>query len=179
MRLTSNDFRGLVNRRFLKNIAPVPASCRFQIGEKLPDLTLPDTEGKTRQLSDYQGRPVVLAFTRIFTAKQYCPLCYPHLLSLARSHQQFVGLGAVLLIVTSTPLASSKIIQQDLSLEMPLLVDPSCQSFRLYGTGQALGAPLPAQFVIDAEGRLRFQHLFSFAHPNATPARLMWAIRNL
>ncbi|MEL6779028.1 MAG: alkyl hydroperoxide reductase, partial [Cyanobacteria bacterium J06597_16] len=59
------------------------------------------------------------------------------------------------------------------------LVDPSCRSFRQYGTGQALGAPLPAQFVLDADGKLRFQHLFSFAHTNASPERLLWAVRNL
>ncbi len=179
MQLTSYDFRGLINRRFLQNFVPIPALCRFQLGETLPELTLPNVAGETRSLSSYRGKPVVLAFTRIFTAKQYCPICYPHILAIAEAHQQFVGLGATLLMVTSTSMAQSKIVQQDLALEMPLLVDPSCQSFRQYGTGQALGAPLPAQFVIDAEGKLRFQHLFSFAHPNATAARLLWAIRNL
>ncbi len=179
MQTISRDFRGLFNQRFFKNFAPIPASCRFQLGEKLPDFTLPGVNGQNHQLSSYQGKPVVLAFTRIFTAKQYCPFCYPHLLALAESYQQFIGLGAVVLLITSTSMAQSKIVQQDLSLGMPLLVDPECQSFRRYGTGQALGAPLPAQFVIDAEGRLRFQHLFSFAHANATPARLLWAVRNL
>lgn len=179
MQLTSTDFRGLINRRFFKNFAPIPARCRFQLGKKLPNLTLLDTNGKPHQLSDYKGKPVVLTFTRIFTEKQYCPFCYPHILALNEAHKQFIGLGATLLMVTSTTMAQSKTVQRDLSLEMPLLVDASCQSFRTYGTGQALGAPLPAQFVLDTEGRLRFQHLFSFAHTNATPARLLWAVRNL
>jgi peroxiredoxin len=179
MQLTSPNFRGLINRRFFQNFVPIPAHCRFQLGETLPDITLPSTEGTSHQLSSYRGKPIVLAFTRIFSEKQYCPLCYPHILALAESYQQFVGLGAVVLMVTSTSMAQSKLVQQDLALEMPLLVDPICQSFRRYGTGQALGAPLPAQFVIDAEGKLRFQHLFSFAHPNATPARLLWAVRNV
>lgn len=179
MQLTSNDFRGLISQRFFNNFLPIPAQCKFQLGEKLPNLSLPSVDGTTHQLSDYRGKPVVLAFTRIFTAKQYCPFCYPHILALTAAHSQFVGLGAALLMVTSTPMSQSKTVQQDLSLPMPLLVDPSCQSFRHYGTGQALGAPLPAQFVIDTEGCLRFQHLFSFAHTNATPARLLWAVRNL
>ena len=179
MQLTSTDFRGLINRRFFNNFTPIPAHCCFQLGEKLPNLTLSDTNGRSHQLSDYQGKPVVLAFTRIFTEKQYCPFCYPHILALNEAHKQFVGLGATLLMVTSTTMEQSKVVQRDLNLEMPLLVDPSCQSFRTYSTGQALGAPLPAQFVLDTEGRLRFQHLFSFAHTNATPARLLWAVRNL
>ncbi|KPQ35310.1 MAG: Peroxiredoxin [Phormidesmis priestleyi Ana] len=179
MQLTSHNFSGLINRRFLKNFTPIPALCRFPLGEKLPDFTLLGADDNTYQLSNYRGKPVVLAFTRIFTEKQYCPFCYPHILALIEAHPQFVGLGATLLMVTSTSMSQSKVVQQDLALPMPLLVDPACQSFRRYGAGQALGAPLPAQFVIDAEGRLRFQHLFSFAHHNATPARLLWAVRNL
>ena len=179
MQLTSRDFRGLLNRRFFNTFWPVPARCRFTLGQSLPNFTLSDPAGQRYQLSDYRGKPVVLAFTRIFTAKQYCPFCYPHIQALIQAHDQFVGLGAVLLMITPTDKAQSQIVQRDLSLPMPLLIDPSCQTFRQYGTGQALGAPLPAQFVIDTEGKLRFQHLFSFAHTNATPERLLWAVRNL
>ncbi|MGB7086505.1 MAG: peroxiredoxin family protein [Phormidesmis sp.] len=179
MQLTSKDFRGVVSRRFFNNFLPVPATCQFQLYQALPDFTLLDADGMSHQLSAYRGNPVVLSFTRIFTEKQYCPFCYPHILAMNKAHQQFAGLGATLLLITSTPLRQSKLIQRDLSLAMPLLVDSECHSFRRYGTGQALGAPLPAQFVIDAEGKLRFQHLFSFAHRNATPERLLWAIRNL
>lgn len=179
MQLTSRDFSGLVNRRFFNNLLPVPAYCRFLLGQTLPDFALPNAQNSQCQLSQYRGKPVVLAFTRIFTEKQYCPFCYPHILALVEAYQQFVGLGAQLLLITSTDSSQSQTVQQDLSLPMPLLVDPSCQTFHQYGTGQALGAPLPAQFVLDAQGKLRFQHLFSFAHSNATPERLLWAVRNL
>lgn len=179
MQLTSYDFRGLINRRFFNNFLPLPAYCQFQLGQSLPDFTLTSTAGNPVTLSSYRGKPIVLAFTRIFTEKQYCPFCYPHILAMNETYGQFVGLGASVVMITSTDAKQSQIVQQDLSLNMPLLIDPSCQSFRDYGAGQALGAPLPAQFVLDAEGKLRFQHLFSFAHHNATPERLLWAIRNL
>ncbi|MFN3678832.1 MAG: alkyl hydroperoxide reductase, partial [Thermosynechococcus sp.] len=58
----------------------------------------------------------------------------------------------------------------------PLLYDPSCQVFRKYRTGQALGAPLPAQFLIDQEGKLRYRHLFSFLEANAPLERLFQEI---
>lgn len=179
IRLTSNDFRGLLSSRFFNNFIPIPARCKFQLGQSVPNIALQDADNQPHRLTDYRGKPVVLAFTRIFTEKQYCPFCYPHILALNESYQQFVALGASVLMVTSTPVEQSKAVQRDLSLAMPLLVDPSCASFRQYGTGQALGAPLPAQFVLDAEGKLRFQHLFSFAHTNASPERLLWAVRNL
>lgn len=179
MQLTSRDFRGLINRRFFQNFLPIPARCKFQLGEALPNFTLRDAAGQSHELSSYRGKPVVLAFTRIFTEKQYCPFCYPHILGMAEAYPQFVGLGATVLMITSTNEAQSSIVKQDLSLAMPLLVNSSCTLFEEYGTGQALGAPLPAQFVLDKQGRLRFQHLFSFAHHNASPERLLWAIRNL
>lgn len=179
IRLTSTDFRGLLSRRFLNNFIPIPARCQFQLGQELPQIALQGADAQTYQLSSYRGQTVVLAFTRIFTEKQYCPFCYPHILALNDAYGQFAALGAELLMIVSTSVEQSKTVRKDLSLSMPLLIDPSCQSFRRYGTGQALGAPLPAQFVIDAEGKLRFQHLFSFAHTNATPARLLWAVRNL
>jgi AhpC/TSA family len=52
-------------------------------------------------------------------------------------------------------------------LPYPFLYDPDCITFRSYGAGQALGAPLPAQFVIDREGRITFRHLSSFTDSNA------------
>ncbi len=56
---------------------------------------------------------------------------------------------------------------------MPLLSDPGCETFRLYQLGQALGAPLPAQFVLDQTGRIQFRHLFSFLDPNASVEQLL------
>ena len=177
--LTSRDFRGLLNPRFFSTFWPVPAQCRFTLGQPLPDFALHDPGGQRHGPANYRGKPLVLAFTRIFTAKQYCPFCYPHILALTEAHSQFVGIGASLLMIAPIDKTQAQIVQQDLSLPMPLLMDPSCQIFRQYGTGQALGAPLPAQFVLDSDGKLRFQHLFSFAHTNATPERLLWAVRNL
>lgn len=181
MQLTSMDFRGLVNLRFFKNFVPLPATPKFTVNQRMPDFQLPVVGQRAAiQLSDYRGlKPVVVAFTRIFTEKQYCPFCYPHILALNETYAQFTALGAEVLLVTSTNMGQSKQVQQDLMLEMPLLVDPGCKVFRAYGTGQALGAPLSAQFVVDREGQLRFQHLFSFVHHNASPERLMWALRNL
>ena len=62
---------------------------------------------------------------------------------------------------------------KDLGLQMPLLSDPTCRVFRSYEVGQALGAPLPAQFVLDKERKLRYKHLFSFFDHNASVDTLL------
>ena len=173
--LTSNDFSGLFNQRFLDNFLPIPAASRLQLGNSTPDFKLPDiTNGTVVKLSDYKGKqPVLLAFTRIFTEKQYCPLCCPHIKALKDNYEQFQERGIEVLLISSTDEIQSQIVVKDLGLKMPLLSDPSCRTFRSYEVGQALGAPLPAQFVLDKERKLRYKHLFSFFDPNASVDTLL------
>jgi peroxiredoxin len=178
MMLTSTDFSGLFNRRFFNNFLPIPARHQLYLGVGTPTFELPDIKGdRTVKLADYRGKqPVILAFTRIFTEKQYCPLCFPHIVALNENYEKFTEKGAEILMIVSTDAQQSKIVVKDLGLKMPLLSDPSCSVFRRYGTGQSLGAPLPAQFVLDQEGKLQFTHLFSFLDPNASVERLLAAL---
>ena len=179
--LTSTDFSGLVNDRFFKNFFPIPATSRLSLGMAVPDFELPDiTDGDTVRLSDRLGRrPVILAFTRIFTEKQYCPFCFPHIKELRDRYQEFVDRDADLILITSTDEAQSQIVKQDLNLKMTLLSNSDCRVFRAYETGQALGAPLPAQFLLDRQGRLRYKHLFSFFDHNASVDTLLQAVGEL
>ncbi|QZZ21007.1 redoxin domain-containing protein [Leptothermofonsia sichuanensis E412] len=179
--LTSTDFRGLFSDRFFKNFFPIPATSPLVKGMFPPDFELPDiTNGGSVRLSDFRRQvPVVLAFTRIFTEKQYCPLCFPHIVALNESYEQFRERDVEVLLITSTDYQQSKIVVRDLGLKMPLLSDPSCHVFRAYQTGQALGAPLPAQFVVDEEGRLYYKHLFSFLNHNADVKMLLDMVTQL
>ncbi len=175
--LTSTDFSGLFNRRFFDNFLPIPATNTFRLNRKIPNFQLPDiTNNKVVKLSDYRGvSPVILCFTRIFTEKQYCPFCFPHIIALNKNYEKFQKRGIELLLLTSTDQRQSQIVVKDLRLKMPLLSDPSCHVFRGYAVGQALGAPLPAQFVVDLEGKLKYKHLFSFIDPNASVETLLGA----
>jgi peroxiredoxin len=175
MQLYSKDFRGLLNRRFLHNFLPIPATNQSYYDVATPDFELPDiTNGRRVHLRDYRGQqPVILAFTRIFTEKQYCPLCLPHIVALNKNYHRFTELGVEVLMITSTDERQSQIVVRDLGLKLPLLSNPDCDMFRRYGVGQALGAPLPAQFILDAEGKLRYKHLFSFLDSNASVETLL------
>lgn len=173
--VTSIASSGLFNKRFFRNFLPIPASNILQLGHTTPDFQLPDiTNGTIVKLSDYRGKkPVLLAFTRIFTEKNYCPFCYPHIKSLNENYEQFQNRGIEVLMMTSTDERQSQIVVKDLSLKMPLLSDPTCRVFRTYQVGQALGAPLPAQVVLDKQGKLRYKHLFSFLDHNAKIEKLL------
>jgi len=173
--LTSTDFSGLINERFFRNFLPIPASNSLKLRGITPDFELADiTHKRPVRLSDYRGKqPVVIAFTRIFTEKQYCPLCYPHIKALNENYEQFSGRGVEILMITSTDRQQSEKVVKDLGLKMPLLSDSACGVFRAYEVGQALGAPLPGQFVLDKQGNLRFKHWFSFLSPNASVEKLL------
>jgi peroxiredoxin len=179
--LTSTDFSGLFNQRFFNNLFPIPASNDFRLGERTPGFTLLDiTHNRPVKLADYRDqKPVILAFTRIFTEKQYCPFCFPHIKELNDRYQEFCDRNVELLMITSTDSEQSKIVVQDLGLKMPLLTDSPCEVFRAYQTGQALGAPLPAQFVLDQQGRLRYKHVFSFLDHNASVDKLLQVVDQL
>jgi peroxiredoxin len=179
--LTSTDFSGLLNERFFRNFFPVPAANTLQLGETTPEFDLPDiTNNRRVRLTNYRRKqPLLLAFTRIFTEKQYCPLCYPHIKAMNENYELFTQKGVEVLMITSTDTKQSQQVVKDLNLKMPLLSDPSCGTFQAYKVGQALGAPLPAQFLLDSSGKLRFKHLFSFLSSNAEVETLLDAIEKL
>lgn len=182
--LTSTNFSGLITPRFFKNFFPVPPTSELRVGDRAPSFQLPDIRNQTtfdlekaletcKEQDTGEGpekgdRKLLLAFTRIFTEHQYCPFCYPHILALNTAYEQLQEHGIDVVLITSTDEEQSKIVARDLMLKMPLLSDPSCQTFRQYKIGQALGAPLPAQFLVDATGTIQFRHLFSFIESNAS-----------
>ena len=151
MALPTSKFKGLLNQRFFDNLLPIPAQNELELGSIAPEIQIYDVRNDCQiKLSDYRSiQPVVLYFTRIFTDRQYCPFCYPHIKAMNDRYGEFVDRGMEVLMITSTDRDQSKIVVRDLDLKMPLLSDPSCARFRRYHVGQALGAPLPAQFVLD------------------------------
>lgn len=58
------------------------------------------------------------------------------------------------MVVSTTGVEASKYIAEELKLAYPFLSDPDWTVFKGYGTGAALGVPLPAQFLIDGTGRV-------------------------
>ncbi|MBE9127972.1 MULTISPECIES: peroxiredoxin family protein [unclassified Coleofasciculus] len=179
--LTSNDFSGLLNERFFRNFVPIPATSRLRLGNPMVEFELPDiTNNRQVKLSDYRDKqPVLLDFTRIFTEKQYCPLCYPHIIAMNENYERFTEKGVEVLMITSTDSRQSQQVVKDLGVKMPLLSDPNCRTFKAYEVGQALGAPLSGQFLIDQQGKLRYKHLFSFLSANAEIETLLNRIETI
>jgi peroxiredoxin len=174
--LGKDDLQSLASSpQFVANLPPIPALDEFVCGELVPDIQGMDLRNnRLFKLSNYRhDRPVIVYFTRIFTEKIYCPLCYGHILEMNRRYGEIVAAGGEAVLIASTDDDRTRQVIRDLGLALPVISDASCSLFRRYRTGRALGAPLPAQFIIDRDGKLVYRHLFSFLEPNAAVDRLL------
>ena len=167
----STELKSLLNQRFANNFFPVPSTNQFQLGTLAPPFELLNVAaGQRVKLADYLSNPahqfVLLAFTRIFSEQHYCPFCYPHLKALNEAYDQFVRRRVEVVLITSTDLQQSRIVQQDLGFKMPLLSDPDCKVFRQYRLGQALGAPLPRSLKPMPASRGCWERSISFRQNN-------------
>jgi peroxiredoxin len=160
---------------------PQPPRLAWPLGQIPPDFALRDvTHQRTVRLANWRGKqPVVLVFYRVVADVVYRPEQYAYLGALNQAYPQFRNVGAEVLVVTNTVERQGQAMVNDLGLTLPLLSDPSGSTFCAYSTGQALGAPLPAQFVLDAQGRLRYGHLCSLLHPNAPLETLLGVLERL
>jgi peroxiredoxin len=69
-------------------------------------------------------------------------------------YEDFKKKNCEIVVVSTTGVDASKYIAEELKLAYPFLSDPDWTVFKGYGTGAALGVPLPAQFLIDGTGRV-------------------------
>ncbi|MGB3199703.1 MAG: peroxiredoxin family protein [Nodosilinea sp.] len=160
---------------------PQPPRLERPLGQIPPDFARWDvTHHQTVRLANWRGKqPVVLVFCRLTAAIAYSPQHHTHLVAMNKAYAQFRNAGAEVLAVSPQPQRPTQAVVDDLGLSLPLLSDPTGDVFRAYRTGQALNAPLPAQFLLDAQGRLRYCHLFSLLHPVAPPEALLAALEQL
>lgn len=155
-----------IHDKFIANFPPKASVDLFKIGDLAPDFELPDSEGQLRRLSEFRGKPLLLVFTRIFTDKIFCPICYPHLLSLREDYPKFKALGAEILMVNTTRVEMTKVIVQEQGFPFPVLSDADWKVFQQYGIGAALGAPMPAQFLLDKRGAIQFKFISGLELPS-------------
>ncbi len=133
-------------------------SVALDVGSPAPDFTLPawTPEGRTElTLSAQSGAPVVLAFY----PGDDTPVCTKQLCSYSDDLGMLTGLGAVLWGISTQDLDSHERFAAKRSLGFPLLADTDKAVHRLYGTAGRLGLSKRAVFVVDARGRLAWQHV--------------------
>jgi peroxiredoxin Q/BCP len=124
-----------------------------QVGEPAPDFELPGTAG-TFRLSDHRGERVVLLFypgdNTLVCTRQFC--------SYRDRAEDFAGLDATVVGISSQDLASHEGFVDKHSLNVPLLADVDKSVARAYSAYSPRVGTKRAVIVIDEQGIVRHRH---------------------
>jgi peroxiredoxin Q/BCP len=126
-------------------------------GDKAPDFSLPDQDGREVKLSDYRGQLVVL----YFYPKADTPGCTTQACGVRDHRTDYAAAGAVVLGVSPDPPAKLKKFHEGRSLNFALLSDEDHATAQAYGVwveksmyGKTYFGNERSTFIIDADGRV-------------------------
>ncbi len=130
-------------------------------GQPCPDFNLPDENGAPVTKKDFEGKFLLLIFVR----GDWCPGCHIMLRTYNRHKEKFAERGVNLLSIGPDPLGVNKEMVQKLGLHYHILSDDKqmlAKQFCVELPKTIPGAPafdfipLPASFLIDKEGIVRY-----------------------
>jgi peroxiredoxin len=127
-------------------------------GTAAPPFTLKAMPDKSYSLSDFKGRPVVLAFY----PADWSPVCGDEMTLYNEMRDEFAQYGAQILGVSVDGEWCHKAYSEAMRIQFPLLSDfePKGEVSRRYGAYDAeSGTSTRALFVIDGNGIIRWSYL--------------------
>ncbi|NEW06126.1 redoxin domain-containing protein [Paenibacillus sp. SYP-B3998] len=121
-----------------------------QVGDKATEFSLIGLDGKTHELSDYKGKPLLINFWGTF-----CPPCKEEMPALQRQYDKWSQQGVVFLEVN---VDKNKVTVQSFmdqyKLNMPVLLDAKEQVRKMYGV-----MDYPTTFFIGADGKVEVKKI--------------------
>lgn len=144
--------------RPVKTFRLAPASSwpgPLQVGDVAPEFVLPDLDGGVHALSDYSGRPVVLA-----SFATWCPICTPIMTDLEASvWKTYEDAGVVVLGLGGNEEGVKTLDQfrKQLGLTFPILFDATgevVETWTVKSLFQIL--PYPQDFVVAPDGTIAY-----------------------
>jgi peroxiredoxin len=171
------------------------------VGAQAPDFTLPDALGKPVTLSDLlKDGPVVVTFYR----GEWCPYCNLQMRALQTALPEFQELGASLVAISPQAPDHSLSLTEKHALTFAVLSDADQAVIRAYhlqftlqgdledlqvnewhndprghNADHTADLPVPATFVIDQDGIVRWAFVSADWRVRAEPADIAAALRSL
>jgi peroxiredoxin len=131
-----------------------------ELGSKMPQFTLPDSERKPRNLKDFLGQKVILAYF----PGAYTSVCTKEMCTLRDSLHNFDNLGACIIGISVNDPFTLKGFAEKNNLTFPLLSDYNRKTVTRYGIRQKDFAGLKGYvaakrsvFILDKIGVLRYK----------------------
>lgn len=141
-----------------KQSAGVIKGPTLQVGDKAPDFSLPDQNGKMVSLKDLRGLNVVI----YFYPKAMTPGCTVQACGLRDTEQKLKDQEIVTLGISADPVKKLKQFEEKYHLNFPLLSDESKKVIESYGCwgpkkfmGREFMGILRQSFLVDKEGVIR------------------------
>ena len=129
----------------------------LETGTKAPDFSLPDQNGSTVRLSDFQGKKVVL----YFYPKDNTPGCTKEACSLRDWKEELIKRGVVIMGVSKDSIQSHNKFREKYGLDFILLSDPEKTvhiAYEAWGEKKLYGkvslGTIRKTFLIDEEGNI-------------------------
>lgn len=125
-----------------------------------PAWALSDADGKTHSIADYRGQPVIV----LFYLGSGCAKCIEQLNTFAPLVNEFAAAGIkIVAISTESPGGLQQTFAKSSDgkgFPFPIVADPSLQVFKAYRAFDDFEKiPLHGAFLIDGEGRIRWQDI--------------------
>ena len=127
------------------------------VGERAPDFSLPNHEGKEVSLADFRGRRVVLVFYPL----DFSPVCSDQLSIYQEVLPEIEERGATLVGLSVDSSWAHREFRHKLGITMPLLSDfePKGEVLRAYGAYlDGAGHGNRSLVLVDEEGTIRWVH---------------------
>jgi len=135
----------------------MPQTPRLEVGDTAPAFSLPDADGNTVRLADFQGRKVIVYFYPAAST----PGCTKQACDFRDSLAELDGAGlAVVGISPDKPAKLAKFRDAE-GLTFPLLSDPDKEVLTAWGAfgeksmyGKTVQGVIRSTFVVDEEGKI-------------------------
>lgn len=145
------------------------------VGTRAPDFELKDEEGKRVRLSQFSGKPVMLAFFPF----AFSPVCTDEMCAFRDEIERFREAGIQIVAVSADSTWSLKAWKDQHSLPFPLLSDFSRDVCRRYGILRAEGFADRAYFLIGADGVVKYRQIMPNPGTRLDNDKIMGSIEKL
>lgn len=160
---------------------------QIRVNEPAKDFELSDQDGKLTRLSDYRDRqPVLLIFVR----GDWCPMCHMMLRTYEKRKDEFRAGNVIAMAIGPDPAGVNKSMVEKLGIDFRVLSDEGQRTARVYGVQlkeyknkfappQRDGIPLPASFLVDSQGIVRYVSSPERVGEYLNPALIFSVLENL
>ena len=153
---------------------------KLKVGQKAPEFNLPGSDGKTHQLSDYQGKNVVL----YFYPKDDTPGWTVQAGGFSAAHKDYEDHNTVILGVSMDSLESHDKFIEKFGITYVLLSDEEKTTLQDYGVFEGkdmeennLKGFQRSTFLIDGKGILR--QIYEDVDPEGNPEEVLKDIKDM